>query len=66
VAAIPSLHAGLALAVAAFLWNRVARKWRPLLVAYVLVMAFTLVYPRSITSSTFSSMGACRHGGCSS
>jgi hypothetical protein len=44
VAAIPSLHAGLALAVAAFLWNRVQRKWRPLLVSYVLVMAFTLVY----------------------
>jgi hypothetical protein len=44
VAAIPSLHAGLTLAIAAFLWNRVHRKWRPLLVAYVLVMAFTLVY----------------------
>jgi PAP2 superfamily len=44
VAAIPSLHAGLTLAVAAFLWNRVSRKWQPLLVAYVLVMAFTLVY----------------------
>jgi len=44
VAAIPSLHAALAAAVAAFLWSRVSRKWRPLLVAYVLVMAFTLVY----------------------
>jgi hypothetical protein len=44
VAAIPSLHAGLTLAVAAFLWNRVNRGWRPMLVAYVLVMAFTLVY----------------------
>ena len=44
VAAIPSLHAGLSLAIAAFLWNRVQRNWRPLLVAYVLVMAFTLVY----------------------
>jgi membrane-associated phospholipid phosphatase len=44
VAAIPSLHAGLTLAVAAFLWHRVSRKWQPLLVAYVLVMAFTLVY----------------------
>ena len=44
VAAIPSLHAGLTAAVAAFLWTRVARKWRPLLAAYVLVMAFTLVY----------------------
>ncbi|MCV7367823.1 phosphatase PAP2 family protein [Mycolicibacterium duvalii] len=44
VAAIPSLHAGMTAAVAAFLWTRVNRKWRPLLVAYPLVMAFTLVY----------------------
>ena len=44
VAAIPSLHAGLTAAVAAFLWTRVQRKWRPLLAAYVVVMAFTLVY----------------------
>ena len=44
VAAIPSLHAALTAAIAAFLWTRVARKWHPLLVAYVLVMAFTLVY----------------------
>ena len=44
VAAIPSLHAGMTLAIAAFLWNRVNRGWHPVLVAYVLVMAFTLVY----------------------
>lgn len=44
VAAIPSLHAGLSLALAMFLWNRVQRRWRPVLVTYVLVMAFTLVY----------------------
>ncbi|ABK76165.1 phosphatase PAP2 family protein [Mycolicibacterium smegmatis] len=44
VAAIPSLHAGLTAGVAAFLWYRVNRKWRPLLVAYPLIMAFTLVY----------------------
>jgi hypothetical protein len=44
VAAIPSLHAALTAAVAAFLWNRVHRGWRSWLVAYVLVMAFTLVY----------------------
>jgi hypothetical protein len=44
VAAIPSLHAALTAAIAAFLWTRVARKWQPLLAAYVLVMAFTLVY----------------------
>jgi len=44
VAAIPSLHAGLTAAVAAFLWTRVQRRWRSFLVAYVLIMAFTLVY----------------------
>jgi hypothetical protein len=44
VAAIPSLHAALTAAIAAFLWTRGGRKWRPLLAAYVLVMAFTLVY----------------------
>lgn len=44
VAAIPSLHAGLTAAVSAFLWRRVQRKWRPLLVAYPFIMAFTLVY----------------------
>ncbi|MGE2832523.1 phosphatase PAP2 family protein [Mycobacterium sp. SMC-4] len=44
VAAIPSLHAGMTAAIAAFLWHRAHRGWRPLLVAYVLVMAFTLVY----------------------
>ncbi|AKS35773.1 phosphatase PAP2 family protein [Mycolicibacterium goodii] len=44
VAAIPSLHAGLTAAVSAFLWRRANRKWRPLLVAYPLIMAFTLVY----------------------
>lgn len=44
VAAIPSLHAGMTAAVAAFLWRRVHRGWRPLLVFYVLIMAFTLVY----------------------
>lgn len=44
VAAIPSLHAGMTAAIAAFLWHRVYRGWRPLLAAYVLIMAFTLVY----------------------
>ncbi|HEX7826237.1 MAG TPA: phosphatase PAP2 family protein [Mycobacterium sp.] len=44
VAAIPSLHAGMTAAVAAFLWHRVHRGWRPVLVAYVLMLAFTLVY----------------------
>jgi len=44
VAAIPSLHAGLSVMIAAFLWGRVGRRWRPLLAGYVAVMAFTLVY----------------------
>lgn len=44
VAAIPSLHAALTAMVAIFLWRRVGRWWRPLLVAYPLIMAFTLVY----------------------
>jgi PAP2 superfamily len=44
VAAIPSLHAGLTLAIAVFLWNRMRRRWRPFWAAYVLIMAFTLVY----------------------
>ena len=44
VAAVPSLHAALSLAIAIFRWRRVHRAWRPLLVAYPLIMAFTLVY----------------------
>ena len=44
VAAIPSLHAGLSVMIAAFLWSRMPRWWRPLLAGYVLIMAFTLVY----------------------
>lgn len=44
VAAIPSLHAGLSAMIAAFLWGRVGRRWRPLLAGYVVTMAFTLVY----------------------
>jgi hypothetical protein len=44
VAAIPSLHAALTAMIAAFLWRRIQSRWRPLLAAYVLVMAFTLVY----------------------
>ena len=44
VAAIPSLHAALSAMVAAFLWRRLHWRWRPLLVAYVVTMAFALVY----------------------
>ena len=44
VAAIPSLHAALSAMVVAFLWRRIHWRWRPLLVAYVVIMAFALVY----------------------
>lgn len=44
VAAVPSGHAALTLMISVFLWRRVGVRWRPLLVAYPLVMAFTLVY----------------------
>jgi len=44
VAAIPSLHAAMTAAVSAFLWPKVTRRWRPVLVAYPVLMAFTLVY----------------------
>ncbi|MDQ6938358.1 MAG: phosphatase PAP2 family protein, partial [Actinomycetota bacterium] len=44
VAAVPSLHAALSLFLAIFLWPLARRRWRPLLAAYPLVMAFSLVY----------------------
>jgi hypothetical protein len=44
VAAIPSLHAALTAMISIFLWRRVRRRWRPLLVGYPLAMAFVLVY----------------------
>lgn len=44
VAAIPSLHAAVTVMISIFLWQRVDRRWRPLLVAYPLIMAFSLVY----------------------
>ncbi|OBB03348.1 hypothetical protein A5662_12110 [Mycobacteriaceae bacterium 1482268.1] len=44
VAAIPSLHAAMTAAIAAFLWKKVHRGWQPFLAAYVVIMAFTLVY----------------------
>jgi len=44
VAAIPSLHAALTAMISIFLWRRIKRGWRPLLVAYPLAMAFVLVY----------------------
>ncbi len=44
VAAIPSHHAALTILTCVFLWRRVRRRWRPLLAAYPLMMAFSLVY----------------------
>ena len=44
VAAIPSLHAALSAMNAVFLWRRLHWRWRPLLAAYVLTMAFALIY----------------------
>jgi hypothetical protein len=44
VAAVPSLHAGGTLLFVLFMWRRVRRWWRPLLVLYVGFMAFALVY----------------------
>jgi membrane-associated phospholipid phosphatase len=44
VAAMPSLHAGCTLLFMLFVWPRVRAWWRPLLVAYPLLMAFSLIY----------------------
>lgn len=44
VAAIPSLHAGGILLFSIFMWRRVSKWWRPVLVIYPLFMGFTLVY----------------------
>jgi membrane-associated phospholipid phosphatase len=44
VAAVPSLHAGGTLLFVLFMWRRMRRRVRPLLVIYVAFMAFTLVY----------------------
>ncbi len=44
VAAVPSLHAGCTLLFVLFAWTRVRKRWRPLLVGYALMMAFSLVY----------------------
>lgn len=44
LAAFPSLHEGMTILLSAVLWRRVPRAFRPLLVAYPLLMAFSLVY----------------------
>lgn len=43
VAALPSMHAGFAMFLAAFLWSRTTRLGRVALAVYALAMAFTLV-----------------------
>lgn len=43
VAAVPSLHTAFCALVAFFLWPRVRRRWRPLLLAYPLAMGLTLM-----------------------
>jgi hypothetical protein len=44
VAAVPSLHLGGTVLFVLFMWSRLNRRWRPLLVAYPLMMTFSLVY----------------------
>ncbi len=44
VAAVPSLHAGGILLFTLFMWKRVNKWWRPVLVFYPVFMGFTLVY----------------------
>ena len=41
---MPSLHAAYPMLICLFFWSRANRWFRALLVAYVLAMAFTLVY----------------------
>jgi membrane-associated phospholipid phosphatase len=44
VAAVPSLHAGGIMLFSIFMWPRLNKWWRPLLLFYPLFMVFTLVY----------------------
>jgi membrane-associated phospholipid phosphatase len=44
VAAVPSLHAAYTMLICLFLWPRVGRRWRALLVAYPIGMGLSLVY----------------------
>ena len=44
VAAVPSLHAAFTMLICLFLWPRVSRRWRPLLVAYPIGMGLSLIY----------------------
>ncbi len=44
VAAVPSLHLGGTVLFCIFMWSRLKKWWRPLLIAYPLVMMFSLAY----------------------
>ena len=44
VAAVPSLHAAGTMLLLLFFWRRARREWRAVMIAYCLVMAFSLVY----------------------
>jgi hypothetical protein len=44
VAAVPSLHVGGIVLFSLFMWPRLQKAWRPLLVLYPLFMTFTLTY----------------------
>jgi hypothetical protein len=44
VAAVPSLHLGGTVLFCIFMWNRLGRGWRPFLVAYPILMMFSLAY----------------------
>jgi membrane-associated phospholipid phosphatase len=44
VAAVPSLHAAYTMMICLFLWPRLNRRWRPLLVAYPIGMGISLIY----------------------
>ncbi|MEO9138011.1 MAG: phosphatase PAP2 family protein, partial [Jatrophihabitans sp.] len=44
VAAVPSLHLGGTFLFVLFMWKRLNKWWRPVLVAYPILMTFSLVY----------------------
>ena len=44
VAAVPSLHVGGTVLFCIFMWRRVSKWWRPVLIGYPLVMQFSLSY----------------------
>jgi hypothetical protein len=44
VAAVPSLHLGGTVLFVLFVWRRISKWWRPILVAYPLAMTFSLAY----------------------